>query len=358
MLYVYSKIEVRVRSNIESERSMSILPMPKQAPFNTTRLSHCVLECRDIEATRYFYETGLGLEVTHADSDMLCLRAIEEGGHHSLVFERKQGSGDSKVKRIAFRVYEDDDLKRAAAWFAEQGLHSEFVERPFQGLTLRVTDTVGVPLEFCATMDRSENRMRKFHTHSGGRLAYLDHVQVACYDVASAYDFYNRMGFRLTEYTARDGSDEMWGVWLKRKHNTQDIVFGTGRGPCLHHFAFHTPEVGSIIHAADVMSSLGLAGTMDRAPGRHGIGNAFFIYFRDPDGHRVELFSSHYSVIDSDFTPTRWDLSDTRRSQIWGLPAPRRWFYETSEFAGTKPKPPLLDAPPVTLEDYLEKTNP
>ena len=336
---------------------MSLLPVPSQAPFNVTRLSHCILECRDLEATRFFYETGLGLEVTYADADTLCLRALEESGHHSIVFERKTGEGDALAKRIAFRVFEDDDLKRGADWFAAQGIAAEMVERPFQGPTLRVSDGVGVPLEFCATMDQSENRMRRFHTHAGGKLAFLDHVQVACHDVATAYAFYSAMGFRLTEYTARDGTDEMWGVWLKRKNNTQDIVFGNGRGPSLHHFAFHTPEIASIIHAADVMSSLGLADTMDRAPGRHGIGNAFFVYFRDPDGHRVEIFSSHYNVIDSDFTPLRWDLSDTRRSQLWGFPAPRRWFYETTLFEGLEPQPPLLDAPPVTLEDYLEKAN-
>ena len=257
------------------------------------------------------------------------------------------------VRRTAYRMFTDDDLKRAFDWFAGRGLSPEFVDRPFQGLTLRVTDPVGVPVEFCSTMEQSENRMQRFHTHAGGRLAFLDHIQIACHDVAGAYQFYSDMGFRLTEYTAKDGTDEMWGVWLKRKNNTQDVVFGNGPGPRLHHFAYHTPEIGSIIHAADVMASLGLAGTMDRAPGRHGIGNAFFIYFRDPDGHRVEIFSSHYNVIDVDHAPKRWELSDTSRSQLWGFPAPRKWFAEASNFEGVEVQKPMMDAAPVTLEDFL-----
>ena len=337
---------------------MTLLTPPRDTPFNVTRVSHCILESRDLGATRHFYETGLGLEVTDEDGDHLYLRAIEETGHHSLVFVRKPDDGTPVARRMGFRVYDEDDLHRARRWFAARGLAAEMVEQPYQGPTLQVTDGVGVPLEFCATMDQSENRMRHFHTHAGGKLAFLDHVQLSCHDVASAYAFYNDMGFRLTEYTAADGTDEMWGVWLKRKYNTQDIVFSNGRGPCLHHFAFHTPEIASIVHAADVMASLGLADTMDRAPGRHGIGNAFFVYFRDPDGHRIEIFSSHYNVIDSDHAPRRWDLSDTRRSQIWGLPAPRKWFFETTEFAGVTPQPPLLNAPPVTLEDYLEQQKP
>ncbi len=333
---------------------MSVLEPNLDVPFDITRLSHIVLTSRDLDKTRYFYESGLGLEVTSQDDERLCLRAIEETGHHSLMFEKASAGSPSVCRRVGYRMYSDEDLKRAYEHFNANGARAEFVERPYQGLTLRLHDGVGVPIEFCATMDQQENRMQRFHTHSGGRLAFLDHIQIACHDVAGAYRWYNDLGFRLTEYTAKDGTDEMWGVWLKRKNNTQDVVFGNGAGPRLHHFAYHTPEVSSIIHAADVMASLDLAGTMDRAPGRHGIGNAFFIYFRDPDGHRVEIFSSHYNVIDIDHQPKRWDLSDTRRSQLWGFPAPKKWFFEASEFEGVDVNEPLMDATPVTLEAFLE----
>ncbi|MGB0504922.1 MAG: VOC family protein [Pikeienuella sp.] len=332
---------------------MSLLSPNLNIPFNITRLSHVVLSSRDLDATRHYYETGLGLEVTAHDADRLYLRAIEETAHHSLVFEKTEAEGPGIALQTGYRMFSDDDLKRAHDWFNERGHTAKFVERPYQGLTLRLHDGVGVPVEFCATMDQSQNRMQNFHTYAGGRLAFLDHIQVTCHDVDGAYRWYNDLGFRLTEYTAKDDTDEIWGVWLKRKNNTQDVVFGNGPGPRLHHIAFHTPEIGSIIHAADVMASLSLAGSMDRAPGRHGIGNSFFIYFRDPDGHRVEIFSSHYTVIDADHAPKRWDLSDTRRSQLWGFPAPRKWFAEASEFEGVAVKQPLMDVSPVTLEDYL-----
>jgi catechol 2,3-dioxygenase len=333
---------------------MSVLTPNRDVPYDITRISHVVLTSRDLDKTRFFYETGLGLEVTFHDSERLCLRALEETGHHSLVFEKTADQAPGKCRRIGFRMFADDDLRRAHDDFAARGLAPEFVERPFQGLTLRVRDAVGVPLEFCSTMDQSTSRMQAFHKHSGARLAFFDHVQVACHDVATAYGFYSDLGFRLTEYTAKDGTDEMWGVWLKRKNNTQDIVFGSGLGPRLHHFAYHTPEIANVVQGADAMASLGLAGSMDRAPGRHGIGNAFFIYFRDPDGHRIETFTSHYNVIDIDHEPKRWELSDTRRSQLWGFPAPRKWFAEATEFEGLEVKKPLLDAAPVTLESFLE----
>ena len=43
---------------------MSILQPNPDIPFNVTRLSHVVLTSSDLDRTRYFYETGLGLEVT------------------------------------------------------------------------------------------------------------------------------------------------------------------------------------------------------------------------------------------------------------------------------------------------------
>ena len=77
-----------------------------------------------------------------------------------------------------------------------------------------------------------------------------------------------------------------------------------------------------------------------RGPGRHGISNAFFLYVRDPDGHRLELYTSDYFTGDHDHEPLRWSLKDPRRQTLWGAPAPRSWFEEGSLFPGSK----VLDA--------------
>ncbi len=145
----------------------------------------------------------------------------------------------------------------------------------------------------------------------------------------------------------------MWGAWLQRKGNPHDIVFSNGRGPRLHHFAYTVPEMRDLIHACDVAASMGYGPRVERGPGRHGIGNALFVYFRDPDGHRLELFNTHYQTIDPGDVPLRWNLSDTRRSQLWGLPATRRWFVEATPFEGVEPEEPTLKADPVTLESFL-----
>jgi len=74
---------------------MSLYQANLDIPFNITRVSHVILSSQDLDKTRYFYETGLGLEVTAHEKDHLCLRAIEEKGHHSLVFEKATDDSDA-----------------------------------------------------------------------------------------------------------------------------------------------------------------------------------------------------------------------------------------------------------------------
>jgi len=108
-----------------------------------------------------------------------------------------------------------------------------------------------------------------------------------------------------------------------------------------------------LIHAADVAGSLGFGNDIDHGPGRHGTRSALFLYLRNPDKHRIELFTTHYQFIDLEDTPIRCDVSDPRRSQLWGLRASSRSFFEASEFPDERVREPLLDANPTTLEDYL-----
>ncbi|HEY1982237.1 MAG TPA: 3,4-dihydroxyphenylacetate 2,3-dioxygenase [Xanthobacteraceae bacterium] len=321
--------------------------------FNVTRASHAVMTARDLDATEAFYCDLLGLIKSDRDRDALYLRGIEERSHHSLVFHRSDAP--PVCERVGLRMLTDDDLKRAYDYFAGIGCQPKWQDVPYQGLTLHVDDAAGTPLEFCATMDDLPSNLQKFELYKGASPMRLDHFQIVAHDVMAATNFYLAMGFRLTEYTATDGEDEFWATWLQRKGNPHDVVFSSGRGPRLHHFAYGVPEVRDIIHVCDVAGSLGFARHFERGPGRHGIGNALFVYFRDPDGHRVELFNAHYQAIDINHTPLRWDLSDTRRAQLWGLPAPAKWFHEASEFSNKPVHDPLLNADPLTLEAFLAK---
>jgi 3,4-dihydroxyphenylacetate 2,3-dioxygenase len=328
---------------------MSIPKSAYPAPFNITRASHVVLAARDLAVSRAFYVDALGLVVSDEDRSTLYLRGVEEACHHSLVIRK---ASEPVCERLGFRVYTKEELDAAYAYFRKAGLPADWVDVPHQGRTLHVSDAVGTPLEICATMDVKPRLVASFELHRSGAPQRIDHFQVVTADVQRACNFYAGLGFRLSEYIAVDGTDELVFVFLQRKGNPHDIVFASGAGPRLHHFAFSVPDIGHVIQACDVAGRVGFGGNLEYGPGRHGPGHAMFVYFRDPDGHRVELFTTHYQVMDVENEPTRWDLS-YMKNRPWGLPPRERWYLEASNFAGQEPQQPAKKASPVTLESIL-----
>ena len=109
-------------------------------------------------------------------------------------------------------------------------------------------------------------------------------------------------------------------AWMHRKGNVHDFAFTNGPGPRLHHLAYWVPTAINIMHLCDVMASSGYLANIERGPGRHGISNAFFLYVRDLDGHRIELYAWDYLTGDPDHEPVRWSVRDPRRQTLWARP--------------------------------------
>jgi catechol 2,3-dioxygenase len=324
---------------------MPVRPPNLNPPFNVVRASHVEFGVRDPAKSRAFYVDCLGYIVSDEDKQAIYLRAVEERNHHSIVLNR---SNDSRVDAIGFKLASEEDLDRAAFYFARKGLPTSFPEMPHQGRTLRTVDAVGMPIDFYARMEQSESLLRKYAQYKGARIQRIDHINCFTPDVQASYDFYTDIGFRLTEYTETDDDDaKLWAVWMHRKGNVHDLAFTNGRGPRLHHIGVWTAGALDILHICDVMASSGFLPNMERGPGRHGISNAFFLYIRDPDGHRVELFTSDYLTVDPDFEPLRWSLRDPQRQTLWGHPAPKSWFEEGSAFVGVPLREPALQAQPI-----------
>jgi catechol 2,3-dioxygenase len=166
-------------------------------------------------------------------------------------------------------------------------------------------------------------------------------------DVDGSVAFYTALGFRTTEYTEDDESGKLWAAWMHRKGGVHDVAFTNGTGPRLHHTAFWVPNPLAIIDLLDLMATTGYVANIERGPGRHGISNAFFLYIRDPDGHRIEIYSSDYQTVDPDLEPIRWSLTDPQRQTLWGAPAPRSWFEEGSLFEGAEMAESGLKAQPI-----------
>ncbi|BBM87562.1 3,4-dihydroxyphenylacetate 2,3-dioxygenase [Candidatus Uabimicrobium amorphum] len=325
---------------------MPICYPANKTAFNIVRCGYIELGVRDLQKSRNFYIDILGLIETQEKDGSIYLRGLEERCHHSVVLTKSESSC---VLRMGFQVENEHHLSLLHADLQQTNLYSNFTSAYGVERILQTVDPLGMPIEFYTSMSQVSRSLQKYGSYKGCRPMRLDHFNCFTPDVQKSHDFYSgQLGFHLTEYTETDSENpELWAVWMQRKGNVHDLALTNGVGPRLHHLAFWCPAVTDIIHLCDVMSTTGYLKNMERGPGRHGISNAFFLYVRDPDGHRIELYSSDYLTVDPDFVPIRWGLHDAQRQTLWGHAAPKSWFEEGSHFINTTTSEPQLQAQPI-----------
>ena len=293
---------------------------------NVVRIGHAVLYVTDLAASRHFYVDRLGLNVLHESGSALYLRGVEER-EWSLKLELAEEAG---IKHIAFKSASEADVDALAALADSLGLrHRWEVEQDLPRL-LRVQDPFGFPVAFYAQAVRYPWLLQRFDLHRGPAPNRIDHVNLFASEVDRTTRWYmDHLGFRLSEFS-EDDQGRMWASWIQRKGNVHDLALTNGAGPRQHHLAYWVPDPIRIFQLCDSLAGAHEESHIERGPGRHGISNAFFLYLRDPDGHRVELYTSDYLTVDPEFEPVRWDINDVRRQQLWGGIAPKSWFLEGS----------------------------
>ena len=204
------------------------MPLPKHIfmpPFNIVRSSHVVLGVATSTAAWRSTKAHLACASRTAPTDAVYLRAVEERQHHSLVLRK---SATPACERIGFKVASEDDLDKAAAFLA-RGLKHAFVEMPYQGRTLQVTDPFGMPIELYYTMEKRERLLQLYGRYQGVRAQRLDHFNIFSPELQDAINFYAPLGFRMTEYTEEDGSNgRIIAAWMHRKGNVHDLAFTNG----------------------------------------------------------------------------------------------------------------------------------
>jgi catechol 2,3-dioxygenase len=322
--------------------------------FNITRASHIVLTSCDLAASRRFYTEVIGLLVTHESGDEIYLRGVEERCHHSLIL--RQSSGRPACEVMGFRVFADDDLDRAKQHFDRAGIGSDWSERPFQGRTLRLRDLAGMPIELCATMPTEPRLHDQPQLHHGAGALRYDHVQCLVPDVPAAGSFYTEIGFRISDFFVDRPEDvDPLGLFMFRKNNPHDLVLLSRPGPQMHHFGYIVSDVHKLFVALDVAGAVGFASNLERGPGRHGQGHSFYVYFRDPDGHRVEILPPPIQIIDLDDEPQRWHRGNRF---TWDFPPPKKWLHEATPFRDTPVREPVKSEKFFSLEDFLGGATP
>jgi catechol 2,3-dioxygenase len=313
------------------------VPLPSKCPpFNITRASHVRYFVKDLAESLRFYTEVLGFVVSDQDADTAYLRGIEESCHHSIVLMRSDDAPAAEC--VGMRVASEEDLHRAHKHFPAVGGTAKFVERPYQGLSLMTTFAPGAPpIELCSGMPVVPRLLNNFPAQKGGRVLRLDHYQCVVSDVPGMFARCMELGFRPSKYTTDVESGKLLSAFLTRKNNPHDLVIAQAAGPRLHHSSYVVSDLQAIFRTCDIAGNLGYGRNVEHGPGRHGPPNGIFVYFRDPDGHRIEFIVPPMQFMDPEDQPNTWNSTQSVSLVPWGQGAPQRWREEMSLFKGIEP---------------------
>lgn len=292
------------------------------------RAAYGELIVSDLERARWFWVDMLGFVVTAAEPGALYLRGYDELTHHNLILTE---GPTPAAGRIAYRVRSSNDLDRAERFYAERGCRTRRIPGGATrgiGEAVRVEDPLGFTVELFHDVAHAERLIQRYDLRRGAQIARLDHFNLMVPDIPAAYEHYAALDFGCSE-TIED-QDTLYAAWMFRKQTVHDVAFTGGVGPRLHHIGFFAHESHQVLHACDIFGSLHEEAHIERGPGRHGVSNAFYVYLRDPDGHRVEIYTSDYYTGDPDHPTYRWDVHDPRRRDFWGNEVVQSWYRDAS----------------------------
>jgi 3,4-dihydroxyphenylacetate 2,3-dioxygenase len=295
-------------------------------PPDIVRSAYAELVVTDLARAARFWAELLGFVVTQAEPGLLYLRGYDELTHHNLIL--REGPAPA-AGRLAFRVRSAADLDRAERFYGSLGCRTMRVPAGVTagiGEAVRAEDPLGFTVEFFHHATQAPRLQQRYDLRRGAEVARLDHFNMVVPDVQHAYGYYSSLGFGLSETIEDDQT--LYAAWMYRKQTVHDVAFTGGAGPRLHHLGFFSHESHQVLRVCDILGSLREEGHIERGPGRHGVSNAFYVYLRDPDGHRLEIYTSDYFTGDPDHPVLRWDVRDPRRRDFWGNAVIPSWYTE------------------------------
>ena len=271
-------------------------------PFNITRASHLVFTARDLAASRDFYTEVMGLIVSDEDANTIWLRGVEERCHHSLTLKRTDRPAAVRARRLP-GVHRRRSRQGQGAF-----RHAPASPRRSSRCRIRAARCIS-PIRparrssWCATMPTCPRMHTKIHTHRGAGALRMDHYQVLVPDVLATAKFYMDLGFRISDYICIEGSEHVVGNVPAPQGQSLGHRAADPLGAALPSRRLRGRGDRGHVRACDVAGNLGFGDRIEHGPGRHGHQHSYYLYVRDPDGHRTELLLPGIQIIDIDDEP-------------------------------------------------------
>jgi catechol 2,3-dioxygenase len=293
------------------------------------RLGHVALRTPDLAKSTEFFEHIVGLEVAASTPESAYLRAWEDHEHHTLML---CASDETGVDHVGWRAATPEDVDAFADLLAAEGIQVHEVPAGTelgQGRAIRFQTPSGFTYEIYYEVEKVPPGVSRLKTNTARAWARgisprrIDHVNLSTTRVLTEKTWSEQLlGFQTREFVSLNG-DGLGAAWLGVSALAHDLALITelsdpDRG--MHHIAYFVDSPSDVLRAADIVAEAGLP--PDHGPGRHAISQAVCMYVRDPgSGHRVEIYSGAYLVLDPDWEPIEWTSDEY--GQWWGAEVDR-----------------------------------
>jgi catechol 2,3-dioxygenase len=268
-----------------------------------------------------FYRDVLGLEESGSDANSVYLRGWGEQHFHSL--QLTEGP-EPALGHAGWRASSADALEEAVGRLEGLGVGLGWLDPTTgHGRAYRFRGPSGHVQELFWDIDPYvppadlepivSGRVQRVAPR-GASARSIDHVTVNSFGPFDEAQWYrDALGLRFMEYLVLDHDPSVSvGAFLTAHTNSHElglILDFSGvhteprvEGRC-NHIAYWLDSHADVMRAADVFIDAGLS--IEYGPSRHGVGENFFLYAREPGGMRVELFSGGYLNAVPDWEPVR-----------------------------------------------------
>jgi catechol 2,3-dioxygenase len=282
-----------------------------------SQLAHVEVLTPAPEESLRFYRDVVGLEESGREGQSVYLRGWGERFFHSLQLTEAASPG---LGHIAWRAQGPDELAEAVSRVEAAGVGEGWHDgSPGQGATYRYRGPGGHVHELFWEVERFvaqpgmespfPNRPQRF-VPRGIAARNIDHVTVATADPGKDAGWYrDTLGHRFMEYTVIPERPD-WVVFAmttvcERAHD-MGLVWDPSPVPGrLNHVSYWVDSREELLRAADVLLNQDVP--IEFGPGKHGMGEQDYLYFREPGGVRIELNTGGYRNHEPDYETVRFE---------------------------------------------------
>lgn len=240
------------------------------------RLGHATLATPDLEQQIEYWTVVIGLQLVDRGSDHAVLAT--KLGQEAIALERDTSS---HLKRVAFQVDPETDLRDAAAQLQKLGVDVEWRNdiSPGVGQAIAFRD----PADILVELFQQSNFHDRDKSDTGVGPLKFGHVANRVHDVQKQAAFYTDvLGFRMSDWIG----DHF--VFLRCGPDHHTVNFVHYEQPALHHIAFEVKDWAELQRGCEILAKNKIQ--LVWGPLRHIVGHNIAAYHRNADNVRVELF--------------------------------------------------------------------